>query len=174
MSTLVTERPLSRAMPAPLSIFEEMDRLTRQIRDRAFGLFQERGGIDGFDQGDWIRAESELLKPIPIEVEEQDKEIIVRAEVPGFDARDLSVTAEPYGLRIYGKVEKRGEEQKKEEAKKGALRHYTEISSNEILRQVTLPSAINPDKAVAHLNKGILELHLPKAAPPKLIEVKSA
>ncbi len=46
--------------------------------------------------------------------------------------------------------------------------------ASELSRRIDLPSAIDPDKVSAHLAKGVLELTLPKAAPPKKIEVKAA
>lgn len=176
MSTLVTrEAPeflVARDQMTPLSIFEEMDRLAQDIQKRAFSFFEERGGSHGFDHSDWFRAESELLRPMPIEVAEHEKEVVVRAEVPGFDAKELSVTVEPFGVRVYGKTEKREKECRTDE--KAGLRHYTEISSNEVLREIALPTAVNPEQAAARLEKGVLEIRLPRAAPPKLIDVKTA
>ncbi|HVC90196.1 MAG TPA: Hsp20/alpha crystallin family protein [Acidobacteriaceae bacterium] len=176
MSTMLAkeapEKALRPSLMAPLSIFEEMDRLAAEIEKKAFSLFQQRGGSDGFALSDWFRAESEFLHPTPIEVKEDEKEVVIKAEVPGFELKELSISAEPYGIRIYGKSEKR--EQEKKEEKKGTVRHYSEISGTEVLRQVSLPAAINPENATARLEKGVLEIHLPKAAPPKLIEIKSA
>lgn len=176
MSTLATkETPeilLSHELLTPLSIFEEMDRLSREIQERAFSFFEERGGLAGWELGDWLRAEAEFLRPLPIEVEELEKEIVVRAEVPGFEVKELSVSADSYRLRIYGKGEKREKEPKPAEGRK--TRHYSEIAKKEALREVDLPVAVNPDLAVARLEKGVLEIRLPKMAPAKLIEVKAA
>ena len=172
---LAKEAPETSFRPslmAPLSIFEEMDRLTADIAKRAFNLFEERGGGDGFALSDWFRAESEFVHPAPIEVKENEKEVIIQAEVPGFELKELSISAEPYSVRIYGKSEKK--EQEKKEEKKGAIRHYSEICGTEVLRQVSLPAAINPENATARLEKGVLEIHMPKASPPKLIEIKAA
>lgn len=176
MSTMLAKEapektPRPRLM-TPLSIFEEMDRLAAEIEKRAFSLFEQRGCGDGFALSDWFRAESELLHSAPIEVNENEKEIVIRAEVPGFELKELSISAEPYGVRIYSKSERR--EQEKSEENKGTLRHYSEICGSEVLRQVSLPAAINPENATARLEKGVLEIHLPKASPPKLIEIKSA
>ena len=176
MSTMLAkeapeEAPQPRLM-APLSIFEEMDRLAAEIEKRAFNLFEERGCGDGLALRDWFRAESEFVHPTPIEVKENEKEIVIQAEVPGFELKELSISAEPYSVRIYGKSEKR--EQEKQEENKRTSRHYSEIRGTEVLRQVSLPTAINPENATARLEKGVLEIHLPKASPPKLIEIKSA
>jgi HSP20 family molecular chaperone IbpA len=55
---------------------------TNAIAQRTFGLFQQRGGADGRDLEDWFRAESELLKPVPIEISESNDTYTIRAEVP--------------------------------------------------------------------------------------------
>ena len=159
---------ITAGMPQPLSIFEEMERMMKKIEDRAFSLFKERGSVGGSPLEDWFRAESELVKTAPVEVEEQDHEIVVRAEVPGFEVKELSVKVEPYDLCIYGKSEKKTETNKKEK------HYYSEISSSEVCRHISLPAAVDPDKASASLDKGVLEVKLPKAAPAKLIDVKKA
>ena len=173
MSTSITVKPntTSRTMiefPPTRNIFEDFEALTNAIAQRAFGLFQQRGGADCGDLEDWFRAESELLKPVPIEISESNDTYTIRAEVPGFDAKDLSVRAEGNSVYIHGKSE-----QKKEE-KKGKDVKYSEVYASELSRRIDLPSAIDPDKVSAHLATGVLELTLPKAAPPKKIEVKAA
>jgi hypothetical protein len=40
----------------------ENNDLESKIRLRAFGLYQDRGGEDGHDVEDWLRAEEEVLK----------------------------------------------------------------------------------------------------------------
>lgn len=156
------------AIARPASIFEEMDQLMRRIEERAFNLFQQRGGGDGFALSDWFRAEHEMVKAMPIRVEETDNEVVLHAEVPGFDAKELTIRAEPNSISIYGKVEK------KAESEKGAKERYSEISCNEVYREILLPAHVNPDKATAHLEKGVLEVRLAKAAKPKMIEIKAA
>jgi HSP20 family protein len=154
--------------PPVRGLFEDMESLTNKIAQRAFELFQQRGAFDGGDWSDWFQAESELLKATPIEISEADDSFILRAEVPGFDAKEINVQVEPNSIYIHGKVEH------KKESEKGAEVKYSEVSAREIARRVDLPRTINPEKATAILNNGILELKLPKTAPPKTIEVKAA
>lgn len=172
MSTAFIKEPgqtaLNTEITYPLSIFEEMDHLMQKIEKRAFSFFEERGYVDGFALDDWFRAESELVKATPIAVAEKDNEVIVRAEVPGFEAKELSVRAEPRYVSIYGKVEK------KTEAGTTPKNHYNELSSNEVYRHIPLPVNVNAEQATAQLLNGVLEVTLPKAAPPRLIEVKTA
>lgn len=103
-----------------------------------------------------------------MELSESDKDFTVKAEVPGFSIKDLTVSAEPNSILIHGK-----KEQTKEE-KDGKKVRYSEVSSSEICRRIDLPASINPDKVSATLNNGVLELNISKAAPPKTIEVKAA
>lgn len=170
-TALVNQRAQGKgqlSIARPSSIFEEMDQLMRRIEERAFNLFEERGGGDGFALSDWFRAEQELVKSVPIKVEETDKEVIVHAEVPGFEAKELTIRAEPDSLSVYGRAEK------KTESEKGAKKYYSEISSKEVFRDICLPSLIDPEKATAHLEKGVLVIRLAKAAPPRVVEIKAA
>jgi HSP20 family protein len=168
-TALVNQKAQSKgqiSLTRPSSIFEEVDRLMRRIEERAFNLFEQRGGGDGFALSDWFRAEQELVKAMPIQVEETEHEVVVHAEVPGFEAKELTVRAAPDSLFVYGKVEK------KAESAKGAKRHYSEMRSNEVYREIWLPSRINPDKTTAHLEKGVLEIHLAKATLPRVVEIQ--
>jgi HSP20 family protein len=173
MSTSITVKPSTErktmvAFPQTRDIFNDFETLTNEIARRAFGFFQNRGSANGRDLDDWFRAESELLKPTLIEMSESDTSYTVRAEVPGFEVKDLNVRVNPNSVYIRGK-----REQKKEE-KEGKQVKYSEVSARELCRSIDLPSSINPDKVDAHLTNGVLELTLSKAAPPKKIEVKSA
>lgn len=156
------------AFPRTRNIFEDMEALSKEISQRAFSLFQQRGGFDGQDLNDWLRAESDILKSVPIEMSESKDGFIVRAEVPGFEAKEISVQADPNSIYIHGKSEHKKEEKKGEEIR------YSEVSANEFCRRVDLPGTVAPEKISARLANGILELNLPKAVVPKTIEIKVA
>lgn len=169
MSLIVSPSRSGRtALEFPLirNFFADMDDLNSRIAQRAFQLFQERGWGNN-DLGDWFQAEAEILKPVPIQISEAESSFVVRAEVPGLDAKDLTVQAEPASVYIHGKAEQKKEEKKGEEIK------YSEVSARELARRIDLPTPINPEKASARLVNGVLELALPKAAPPRKIEVKA-
>jgi len=86
---------------------EEISNQSSQIHDviahRAFDIFESRGGSPGHELEDWFRAESELLRPVPLNVTESDDEYIVRAEVPGFGSKEIRVIVEPLHVVISGK-----------------------------------------------------------------------
>ncbi len=107
--------------------------------------------------------EGDVLRPA-VEVSETDKEVIVKAEVPGLDKKDLSLTIADDVLVIKGETK-----EEKEEKKKNYFRR--EIRYGAIYREVPLPSEVEADKAKARLRKGILEVRIPKATAPKAKEI---
>lgn len=153
--------------PETRSILSDLDAITNEIAQRAFNFFSMRG-TDGRDLEDWFRAESELLKPVPVELSETDSGFTIKAEVPGFTTKELSVRAEGNSVFIEGKKEE------KKEQKDGKQVTYSEVSARKLFRRIDLPAAMNADAVSAQLTNGVLELNIPKAAAPKAIEVKAA
>jgi HSP20 family protein len=119
------------------------------IANRAYELFHSRGRWEGFDLSDWLKAETELLRPIAVDVVKNDTEVVVTAEVPGFGPKDLDIAVEPMRVTIRGKLEEAIE-------KVDGERTLTERSSNEILRSLTLPAEVDPSSATAKLANGVL------------------
>lgn len=89
------------------------------------------------------------------DVAETDKEIRVSVELPGMEAKDVSVTISHDRVTISGKKS----EEKKEE-KNGYFRQ--ERSYGEFQRVIALPDTIESDKADASINKGVLTISIPK------------
>ena len=163
MSTVAIQRaPTPTALSR--SLYDYMNELYNKISQRAFSIFEGNGRIDGRDLADWLRAEAEILTPVPLELSETDTEFAVRAQVPGFTEKELEIVAEPGRLFITGKTEKKSEEKKKKTL-------YSEISSNEIFRTVALPAEIDPEKVSAVLKNGVLEVSMYKAKPAKKVSV---
>jgi HSP20 family protein len=154
--------PLKLVPPADLA--QRTEQLYEKLARRAFELFDSNGRNFGHDLEDWFKAESELLHPVRIDIAESEQDVTVRAEVPSFTAKELEVSVEPRRLTITGKRETK-------EERKGKRTVYTECSCNEILRTVELPAAVETEKAAATLKDGVLELKMPKAPPPKKIEI---
>ncbi len=157
---------IQRASPSGTlaSLDKDMNELYDKIAQRAFSFFGDEGWIHGHDLAHWLKAESEFLAPISVELSETETELVVRAEVPGFSEKDLEIGVEPGRLFIKGKVEKRIEEKKKKTI-------YSEVSSNEIFRSVSLPSDVDPEKVTAVLKNGVLDITMAKAVPAKRVAV---
>ncbi len=159
--------PISMKPSSITEFWNDVDNLMQGIRQRAYQFFEWRGRTDGHDLEDWFKAEMELLKPVPLEISEKDDVIHIRADVPGFTQEELQINLEPGVLTIKG--EHREEKEKKEDKI-----HRTEKRAKQIFRRIALPVNVNPDKATANLEGGILELSAPKAEAGKKIEIKAA
>ena len=102
-----------------------------------------------------------------VDVIDRDKEIVVKAELPGIDKKDLDISITNNQLVIKAKS---CHEEKEE--KGDYLRQ--EISKSEIYRSMLLPADVDESKAKTSFKDGILELTIPKQenSHRKSIEVK--
>lgn len=98
-------------------------------------------------------------------MEEGDKEILVRAELPGFEPAEVRV--EMLGDRLMIAAEHREAAEKSKEA---AERTYAQME-----RVITLPPGVDAEKIEARYRNGVLEIHLPRIpeAVGRRIEVKT-
>ena len=148
---------------------EEISNRFSQIYDviarRAFDIFESCGRVPGHELEDWFRAESELLRPVPLNVTESNDEYIVRAEVPGFGSKDIEVIVEPLYLAISGKRETN-------EDKQNGKMICSESRADRIFRVLDLPSVVDTSKVSTTLKDGILIVDLPKAQNAEKVRVE--
>src|SRR5260370_443171 len=167
------QRAREPSTPAVAGVEEISNRMSEAlgaIARRAFEIFDSRGRTSGRDLDDWLQAESEVLHPVHLEVDETEGALTVRAEVPGFESNDVTINVEPRRLTISGKREREiNKEQKK------AKTIYREQCSDEILRSVELPAEVDASQTTATLKNGILELHMPRVSRggPTRVQVKA-
>lgn len=106
-----------------------------------------------------------------VDVKDSEKEVVVTAEIPGVELKDIEVNLKNDGIAISG--EKRVE---KEEKDKGYYK--MERSYGSFYRLIPLPCQIDRDAVVATYKDGVLKVTLPKTAEAmnneKKICVKSA
>lgn len=145
---------------------ERMDKLYDSIARRAFEIFEGNGRWFGRELDDWLKAEAEVLHPVHMEISESDYALTVKAEVPGFGAKELNIQIQASRLTISGKHEA------KEEAKKGKT-IYSEQCANEIFRSVMLPADVDSAKVTAALKDGVVTIELPKTLHAKSIRVEA-
>jgi HSP20 family protein len=105
------------------------------------------------------------------DVAETDKQVKVSVELPGMDAKDVTVAISEGYITIKGKKS----EEKKEE-KNGYF--HQERSYGEFQRVISLPANISSEKAEASISKGLLTVTVPKKEGAKTqtrkVEVKQA
>lgn len=90
---------------------------------------------------------------------------MIRAEVPGVNKKDISISLTDSTMTIRGHTEHE-EENKKEDY------YFHEMSYSEFLRTVSLPAGVDADKAKAKIKDGILEVTLPKNEHGKRLSVE--
>ena len=138
-------------------MFERMAEVTKDVATKAFEFFLYRGSEVGKELEDWFRAESEILRPVQVEIREANGNFLVSAAVPGFKPDEIEVSVKDNILMISGMTEAR--EDRDDESV--ILREW---KSNRFCRQLALPARVNAEKVEARLTGGMLELTLPKAA----------
>jgi HSP20 family protein len=167
--TATSMQPVKAVVPVKQSttddVFDRIEETYNAIARRAFEIFDNNGRWLGHELEDWFRAESELLHPVHVEITETDNNLAVRAEVPGFTIKELTIDVEPRRLTITGKHEAQ------EESKKGKI-VYSERCARQIMRVVTLPAEVDSSKVTATLKDGVLNLELPKVPHAKTVRVE--
>ena len=124
----------------------EMDRLRNEMErlyDRFFDLRPFRRLTE---EGEWMPS---------VDVSETAKEIIVNAEIPGVEAKDIDVNLDGNILTIKG-------ERKREQEEKEENFHRIERSYGSFYRSLQLPSEVDGEKIKASYRKGVLRITLPK------------
>jgi HSP20 family protein len=143
-----------------LPVFGEIAKRLQGVQRRAFDLFEKRGGELGHELEDWFKAEHELLGWPAAELTEKDGAYELEITLPGFEVKDIEVTATPNEVIVHAATEK-----EKKTQKDNVL--WTEFGSNDVYRRFDVPNAINVDQVTAKLDNGILRVNAPKTAKPK-------
>lgn len=146
------------ATTAP-ALFEDFDRLFEDFFRRRLRPFR-------WDMPTW----SDLLAPFEgktpqMDVVDRDKDLLVRAELPGVDRKDLDVSLSENTVTIKATTSR---EEKEEEGDY----YRREISRGSYVRTVALPADVDGSKAKATFKDGVLELTLPKVGTSKRRKVK--
>ena len=140
--------------------FKEMDDMQKRLSN-LFGLAPLRRG-DGEKETLTVTEWSPL-----VDITEDDKEYVIKAELPEVKKEAVKVTVEKGVLTITG-------ERKFEKEEKDKRYHRIERSYGSFLRSFTLPDDADESKVNAEFKDGVLFVHLYKneKARPKSIEVK--
>jgi HSP20 family protein len=159
-TALQKTREIAPPKPFTADFFQRSKEVYDSIGRRAFEIFESHGRVLGRDLENWLRAETELLHPIHLDLVESDREVTARAEVPGFDTKDLEIRLEPRRLAIAGKRETVTEHN-------GGKILYSERCADQVLRVIDLPAEVNPERTRANLKDGVLEIAMPKTTPAR-------
>lgn len=135
----------------------ELGTLQREMNDaydRVFGSGEEQ--LMSPAEGAWLPA---------VNVSETADNVIIQAEVPGLDPKDIDISVRGDVLTIKG--------EKKQEKQDGNERlHRVERSYGAFTRSFRLPAPIVSDKVSADCKNGVLRVTLPKSEHSKTRAVK--
>ncbi len=133
--------------------FPQMDNLRRQMDQ----MFDELAGLERKSDTDWTPA---------IEIQDRENSLILRAEIPGVEAKDIDIQVAREAVSIAGehRYEKKTEE-------KGFFR--SELRYGSFQRTIPLSVAVENTQVQAEFKDGILQLTLPKVqeARHKVVKV---
>ena len=100
-----------------------------------------------------------------LDISEGRKDITVKAEIPGIEAKDFDISIDGRLLNIRG-------EKKQEQTEKEQTYYRVESSYGYFNRTIELPAEVDPDKVDASYKKGILKIKLRKTKSPKTKRIK--
>ena len=132
------------------------------LQDRMNRLFEDAGrGIRRNEEP----ASTTIWSPA-VDIYETDGEIVVQAELPGMDRKDIALHLENNVLTI------RGDRQFKKETKEDNY-HRIERSYGGFSRSFSIPTTVDEEKIRADYKDGVLKVALPKKeqAKPKQIQI---
>ena len=126
----------------------------RQAMDR---LFEE----SFVNPRTWQFGEGQL---VPVDVYATNDEVVVEAILPGVKPEEVDITMEGNALTLAGDTSATVPD------REGLL--LQEIRRGRFIRTLTLPEGLEPDKATATFEDGILTLRIPKAEEVKPRQIK--
>lgn len=144
---------VSKKAPDALSPRGRIERYFDEVFHQPFSLI-------GFPM--WPRPQlmdEKVISPT-VDIFEEDKEVVVKAEIPGMKKSDISVDIGENNITISG--------EKKQEMKVDRKDYYRdECSYGSFCRHFQLPDNINSNKAKASFKDGVLEIRIPKSGKGK-------
>jgi len=134
---------------------ERMNRMNRMNR-----LFRESYSPEGPEEA----LTTTTLAP-PVDIYEDEHNIVLKIDVPGIDERDIDVRIQNSTLTVHG--ERNIEKEEKEENFRRVERQYGSFT-----RSFTLPSSVDPGQVSAFCDKGVLKITLAKRVEAKPTQIK--
>src|SRR2546423_12471859 len=101
----------------------------------------------------------------PVDIYEDEHNVILKLEVPGIDEKDIDVRIDNNTLAVHG--ERKIEKEEKEENFRRVERQYGSFT-----RSFTLPSSVDPGQVSADYTNGVLKIRLAKKAEAKPKQIK--
>jgi HSP20 family protein len=137
----------------------ELDTLRRRMDDLFADLSERVFGPGERERSVWGTAA--LVPALESHIEKDT--LIVKADLPGIDPKEVSISVTGNQLTIEG-------ERKREEKKEEKDYVYQEVAYGKFSRTMTLPEGVDADKVKASYKNGVLEITMP--APKQIASKK--
>lgn len=135
-----------------------LNQLYREM-DRAFGLpgEHEANGSESATS-DWLPS---------VDIKEEENAFVIHADVPGVEPKDVDIHMEDGVLTIKGERSTVNEESREQYRR-------VERVHGQFYRRFTLPDTADADQITARMDKGVLEVRIPKQARvlPRKIQIE--
>lgn len=139
----------------PWRPFKELPALREEMDKLWSRFFGERSLMEPFGKG-WAPS---------LDVSQTKDNIVVKAEIPGMDSKDIDISLSGGVLTLKG-------EKKQEKEEKDENYYFAERSYGAFSRSIQLPQEVQTDKIKASYKNGVLTINLPKSEEAKAKEVK--
>jgi HSP20 family molecular chaperone IbpA len=140
------------------AILQDVDAVQQKVKARAHELFRERGGEWGRALDDWLTAERECVWRPPVELSERDGSMMLEMAAAGVDGAQLDIRLTPQEVVITAPMRHVHDDTK------GTV-HVCEFKRGSLFRSVRFPHPVDPSRARAEFQNGLLRLSVPLAAP---------
>jgi len=139
------------------------------VRRSGFGdLLSLRQAMDRLFEESFVNARTWQFgdeQLVPMDVYASDDEVVVQAILPGVKPEEVEITVEGTTLSISGETTVTND------GKDGSML-LQEIRRGRFIRTLGLPAGLEPDKATATFEDGVLTLRIPKAEQLKPRQIK--
>ena len=136
--------------------YREMSSLQDRMNRIFGGGLARRERDEEMSLGAWIP---------PVDIVEEKDRILLTAELPGFQEKDIEIQMEGGVLTLRG-------ERRSEAEKEGKTYHRMERSYGQFVRSFTLPNNVDRENIKANFHNGLLEIELPKSEEAKPRQIK--
>ena len=136
--------------------YRELSTLQDRVNRIFGGGLPRRERDEEMSMGAWVP---------PVDIVEEKDRILLTAELPGFQEKDIQIQMEGGVLTLRG-------ERRSEAEKEGRTFHRMERSYGQFVRSFTLPNNVDRENIKATFHNGLLEVELPKREEAKPRQIK--
>ena len=160
-TNVTPSRKVTTLPPAtPLNLWQAFDNTFERFRDDFENLLFPQNWFDTFSITPQVRVPA-------VDLEDQEKQYMLKAEMPGFKKEDIEIEVEENSVIITGEAGWKYDKKEQEYICK-------ERACQSFYRIVDLPEEVKVEEVTANLADGVLEITLPKKMQKQKRKVKVA